>query len=59
MMLFFCLSSGILSPYHHGIISRTYRNPGLVKGKRVIELGAGVGAPGIAAALAGEQAADG
>ncbi|GAX83165.1 hypothetical protein CEUSTIGMA_g10591.t1 [Chlamydomonas eustigma] len=29
------------------------RNPSLVKGKRVIELGAGVGSPGIAAALSG------
>jgi hypothetical protein len=29
------------------------RNPELVRGKRVIELGAGVGTPGIAAALSG------
>ena len=32
-----------------------YRNPELVRGKQVIELGAGVGAPGIAAALSGAQ----
>lgn len=48
-----------VSPRHVATTPCIYRNPGLVKGKRVIELGAGVGAPGIAAALAGERAADG
>ena len=32
-----------------------YRNPELVRGKQVIELGAGVGAPGIAAVLSGAR----